>query len=334
LNKDEKGRFMRLFFLLLFILICLILISITVGAIPIPLGHILNEPLTKTETLILYDIRLPRVLVVALAGACLSMVGVFMQTITKNHLAEPYILGIASGASAGAVAAIILGIFNFLGSWHVYGGAFMGSCIAIAIVIYFVGYSNSPIKLILVGVGVSAFFSSLTTMIIYTSTNEAQIRSAMFWMVGSFSGIHWHDLPSIFGVTAFVTCIGFVFSKDLDVLLLGRREAQFLGQSVNKFYVFITISASLAVSVLVAKTGVIGFIGLIVPHISRKLVGVKHGYLLPTSALVGGILLIIADDMARTLFRPEELPIGIMTAVIGAPLFIHIILKTYDKERL
>jgi iron complex transport system permease protein len=325
---------MGLFFLLILIISSLILISITLGAVTIPLGHIFNKELTKTQTLILYDIRLPRVIVVALAGACLSMVGVFMQTITKNHLAEPYILGIASGASAGAVAAIILGIFNFLGSWHVYGGAFMGSCIAVAMVIYFVGYSNNPIKLILVGVGVSAFFSALTTMIIYTSTNEAQIRSAMFWMVGSFSGIHWHDLPGILGVTVFVACVGIVFSKDLDILLLGRREAQFLGQSVSRFYIFITVSASLAVSVLVSKTGVIGFIGLIVPHMSRKLVGVKHGYLLPTSALVGGIVLIIADNMARTLFRPEELPIGIMTALIGAPLFIHIILKTYDKEGL
>jgi len=334
LSKIEKRRFKRLFFLNLLLLISLIGLSTVVGAVTIPFDHILKQTLSKSEQLILFHIRLPRVIMVAFAGACLSIVGVFMQTLTKNHLAEPYILGIASGASAGAVSAIILGLFNFLGPLNVYGGAFLGACLAISIVIYYVGYSNNPVKLILVGVGVSAFFSALTTMIIYTSTNEAQIRSAMFWMVGSFSGIHWGDLTPVITVTLFMLLIGTLYSKDLDLLLIGKGEAQFLGLSVNRFYIFMTLASSLSVSILVAQTGVIGFIGLIVPHITRKWIGFKHRLLLPLAGLIGANLLIIADDIARVLFRPEELPIGIMTALIGAPLFIQMVLKTYDKEQV
>lgn len=332
LIRKEKKYFWSLFSFLLICLVVLIVISITLGSVKILFNDIINNNLSTTQKLILYRIRLPRILMVVLSGACLSVIGIFMQTITKNQLAEPYILGIASGASTGAVSAIVLGAFSFMKSYNVYGGAFIGSCIATGIVIFLVGNSDNPVKLILVGVGVSSFFSACTTMIVYTSSNEAQVRSAMFWMVGSFSGVHWNDILPLLVTTIFIFIIGITFSKDLNILLLGKSEAQFLGLQVKKFYLLITISSSIAIAVLVSKTGIIGFIGLIVPHIGRKFSSVKHEYLIPFSGVIGAILLVISDNIARTLFKPEELPIGIMTAIIGAPLYIHIILKTYKRD--
>ncbi len=285
------------------------------------------------DNFILYEIRLPRSLMVALTGAILSIVGIIMQTITRNPLAEPFILGISTGASAGAVSAIILGFFSFLGHYNVIFSAFLGSFIALFLVVFLNVKIKSSSQLILTGVGVSAFFSSLTTMIVYTSNNEAQVRSAMFWMLGSFSGVHYFEVKVALIALILLLVIVFIFHKELDLLLLGEESAEQIGLSIRKFQLSMIITSSLAIAVLVSNIGVIGFIGLIIPHIMRKFSGVKHRFLVITSALFGASFLLISDTLSRVLFKPEEIPIGIITGFIGAPIFIYII-KRLNKRSI
>lgn len=291
-------------------------------------GH-MASPIHET---VLLSIRLPRTLFAILSGAGLSLVGLAMQTITRNSLADPYILGISSGASTGAVCAIIMGYFSFLGSMNVSAGAFIGAILAMTLVILLVGRSSSPVKLILIGMGISAFFSAMTMMVIYSAHHEAQVRSAMFWLVGSLSGIQWTDLYGT-AVIVFITGLFLWLSRhDLDVLLLGANEAEQIGLSVKKMQLFVIIISSLCVAVIVAKAGLIGFIGLISPHLARMMVGPRHDRLIIFSWLIGSNILLWGDVLSRSLFRPEELPIGVLTACIGAPLFIWIICRQYGDE--
>ncbi|MDO5713362.1 MAG: iron ABC transporter permease [Tissierellia bacterium] len=282
----------------------------------------------NTSQMILFQIRIPRLLMAFLGGGILSFVGILMQTITKNPLAEPYVLGISAGASAGAVSAIILHWFSFFGAYNVYVGAFTGAWLATALVLGLQGKSRDPVRLVLMGMGINAFFTAATTFMVYSSKNEAQVRSAMFWTTGSLSGIHYQDL--IFPLLAFLLLAlicGFII-KELDLLLLGTKGAVELGLNIQKFQILIILISSFSIGILVAKVGVIGFIGLIIPHLTRRFVGVKHKHLLLFGAFLGGITLMITDTIARTIFTPNELPIGVITGLVGAPIFIRILSKT------
>ncbi len=286
-----------------------------------------------TADTVVWTIRAPRVISAFCVGAVLATSGLVMQTLTRNPLSEPYILGVSAGASAGAVSAIILGWFAFVGSGSVYVAAFLGAMLAMATVLLLLGKSNNPVYLVLLGMGVNAFFGAVTTLLIYSSNNEAQVRSAMFWLVGSLSGLTWRDAALIFGSMLVWLFLVALYRKDLNLLLMGRDTAQQLGLNVRQLqWLFICLS-SLVIAVMVAKTGVIGFIGLIVPHIAKRLVGPTHGIMLVLCSCMGGLLLTLADTVARSLFRPEELPIGILTAFIGAPLFVALIRKAYGGVR-
>ncbi len=301
------------------------LISLVFGAVDLDFD--IHNIMNSTDNFILYDIRMPRSIMVAVAGAILSVVGILMQTITKNPLSEPFILGISSGASAGAVSAIIFNTLSFLGNYNIIASAFIGSFIALILVVFLNVKSKTPNNLILTGVGVSAFFSSLTTMIVYFSRNEAQVRSAMFWSLGSFSGVNYSEVKVVIVELVILLLVTTLFNKQLDLLLLGENSAKQMGLSVRKFQLFIIGVASIVVAILVAHVGVIGFVGLIVPHIMRKFVGSKHRMLVLSSALFGASFLLVCDTIARMMFRPEELPIGIITGVFGAPIFIYIIMS-------
>lgn len=277
---------------------------------------------------ILMKIRLPRLLMAFFGGSVLSIVGLLMQSITKNPLAEPYVLGISSGASAGAVSAIILGWFSFFGSYNVYLASFIGAVIATLLIIVLQGSRQDTIRLVLLGMGVNAFFTALTTFLIYSSRNEAQVRSAMFWTIGSFSGVHYGDLVPVVISLILLLVFSHIIIKELDILLLGHKVAKNIGLNIVKLQISIIVVSALSTALLVSKVGVIGFIGLIIPHISRKIMGVKHKNLLWTCVFFGGMGLMITDTFARTLFAPNELPIGVMTGLIGAPVFIYILNST------
>lgn len=290
-----------------------------------------NATTSMTNTIIT-DIRLPRLIYSVLTGIGLSLVGLLMQTVTRNALADPYVLGVSSGASTGAVFAIIMGGLPFLGQYNTPIFAALGAALSIIMVLLCVGKSNSPVKLILIGMGMTGVFSALTMMIIYGAKHEAQVRSAMFWLLGSFAGIQWGDLPltSII-VTLFMLYI-YMFNQDLDVLLLGNHEAAQMGLSVKQLQLSIVIISSIVIATLVSKVGVVGFIGLIIPHLARIVGGPKHRNTLLFSALIGSIVMIWSDVLSRALYSPEEIPIGVLTSLLGAPLFIWIIMNRYKHN--
>ena len=282
-----------------------------------------NATASMTNTIIT-DIRLPRLIYSVLTGIGLSLVGLLMQTVTRNALADPYVLGVSSGASTGAVFAIIMGGLPFLGQYN--------TPIFAALVLLCVGKSNSPVKLILIGMGMTGVFSALTMMIIYGAKHEAQVRSAMFWLLGSFAGIQWGDLPLTAIIVILFMLYIYMFNQDLDVLLLGNHEAAQMGLSVKQLQLSIVIISSVVIATLVSKVGVVGFIGLIIPHLARIIGGPKHKHTLLFSALIGSIVMIWSDVLSRALYSPEEIPIGVLTSLLGAPLFIWIIMNRYKHN--
>lgn len=290
-----------------------------------------NATASMTNTIIT-DIRLPRLIYSVLTGIGLSLVGLLMQTVTRNALADPYVLGVSSGASTGAVFAIIMGGLPFLGQYNTPIFAALGAALSIILVLLCVGKSNSPVKLILIGMGMTGVFSALTMMIIYGAKHEAQVRSAMFWLLGSFAGIQWSDLPlTAIIITLFMLYI-YTFNQNLDVLLLGNHEAAQMGLSVKQLQLSIVVISSIVIATLVSKVGVVGFIGLIIPHLARIIGGPKHKHTLLFSALIGSIVMIWSDVLSRALYSPEEIPIGVLTSLLGAPLFIWIIMNRYKHN--
>ena len=290
-----------------------------------------NTTASMTDTIIT-DIRLPRLIYSVLTGIGLSLVGLLMQTVTRNALADPYVLGVSSGASTGAVFAIIMGGLPFLGQYNTPIFAALGAALSIILVLLCVGKSNSPVKLILIGMGMTGVFSAITMMIIYGAKHEAQVRSAMFWLLGSFAGIQWSDLPLTAIIVILFMLYIYTFNQDLDVLLLGNHEAAQMGLSVKQLQLSIVVISSIVIATLVSKVGVVGFIGLIIPHLARIIGGPKHKHTLLFSALIGSIVMIWSDVLSRALYSPEEIPIGVLTSLLGAPLFIWIIMNRYKHN--
>lgn len=325
------------------LMLCLggsILLSVGFGSVYVSPGEaadviwrwIGGEAPTVPADTILRDIRLPRTLFAALCGVGLSLTGLVLQTVTRNDLADPYVLGVSSGASTGAVGAIVGGWFGFLGAYSVSAGAFLGAALSTALVVLCTGRSSNPIRLILIGMGVSAFFSAATMLLIYNAKNESQVRSAMFWLLGSLSGMQWSALvTTALAVGLSMACLWFL-RQDLDLMLLGEGEAEYLGMAVKKLQLAVVLISSAAVAVLVSKAGIIGFVGLIVPHMARSAAGPSHGRLILFSAVIGALVMVWADVLSRSLFAPEEVPIGVLTAFAGAPLFIWIVCRRYGSE--
>ena len=327
-------------FVLCLILCISLVTALQFGSKFVPLDQIIsalismidvNATASMTNTIIT-DIRLPRLIYSVLTGIGLSLVGLLMQTVTRNALADPYVLGVSSGASTGAVFAIIMGGLPFLGQYNTPIFAALGAALSIILVLLCVGKSNSPVKLILIGMGMTGVFSALTMMIIYGAKHEAQVRSSMFWLLGSFAGIQWGDLPLTAIIVILFMLYIYMFNQDLDVLLLGNHEAAQMGLSVKQLQLSIVIISSIVIATLVSKVGVVGFIGLIIPHLARIIGGPKHKHTLLFSALIGSIVMIWSDVLSRALYSPEEIPIGVLTSLLGAPLFIWIIMNRYKHN--
>lgn len=326
--------------LLTVILIVSMIIAIGFGSVEIETFAVINEIETflrgyKTDSpnsMIIFDIRIPRILFAAISGAILSLTGMLMQTVSQNYLADPYILGVSSGAGMGAVFCIITGVAQIFAPYGVYFGAFLGAALATIIVVRIAGTSNSPIKLVLIGMGISALFSAFTMLEIYGSKNEAQVRSAMFWLMGSFTGIQWAMVPVALTVLIMLTLFIWLFRHELDLILLGREEAQHLGLSTERMQQAVVLISSLAIAVTVSIAGIIGFIGLVIPHIARFIGESRHSVMLWFTSLIGAVVMVWADVMARSMFAPEEIPIGILTACLGAPVFMQIINRQYKDS--
>lgn len=342
-SLSNKKGFLFWVIALMIMLVSTIIIAIAIGSTYIEPGEVYKVLLSKltngaiysdvgnvmTQNII-WEIRLPRVLLGAICGAGLALCGVLMQCVTKNPIAEPYILGISSGASCGAVAVIVLGGMSSIGINSITTGAFVGSILSGVLVFAIgtrMGKTTSTTRLVLSGMAISTIFSALTNLLIYSAKNSNQAKTALFWTVGSLGGAKWDVLLFPFVILLIVIISGSVMSKSLDILLVGDDSAVILGINVKLIKSIILVLSTLLTSALVAVTGAIGFIGLVVPHICRTIVGSDHKKLITLSSLIGAIFLIASDVVARALFPPIEIPIGIITSLVGGPFFLYLISK-------
>ena len=251
------------------------------------------------------------------------------RLLQKNPLSDPYILGISSGASAGAVSVALLGLFGAFGFYALTGGAFVGSMAAIILVCTLSAGKEglTPTRLVLTGVAVSALFSAVTNFVIYNAKDETGIRTAMYWMMGSLEGAKWEYLPILGVVFTGVFLFLLSYSRALDTMLLGEQTAVILGVNIKRLRQALIILSSLLAGTVVSLSGSIGFVGLITPHIVRNLTGAGHRHVIPISAILGAIFIIWSDVIARLVVAPQELPIGIVTSAVGAPFFIYLLRK-------
>ena len=286
------------------------------------------EGIKESTKSIVWRIRVPRALLGLAVGASLTLSGISMQAFTKNPLAEPYVLGISSGASSGAVLAMLVGVYLPSGKMmSVALGAFLGSVVSIILVYALARTSGeiAPIRLVLVGVAVSAILRAFTNYLVYTAPAEAAVRQATFWMLGGLSGAEGKDvaLPLIVMAISFVLLM--IIAMPLNAMMMGDSSAVTLGVNVNLIRKILIFDSALLTSTAVAVSGCIGFVGLVVPHIVRSLVGSDHKKVIPLSLLGGSLLLIWADIAARMIMPPIELPVGIITALFGGPVFLWMI---------
>lgn len=281
----------------------------------------------KSSEAIVWNIRFPRVLLSAIVGAGLSLSGIAMQALTKNSLADPYILGISSGASAGAVAAMLFGFFSFFASYNTMVGAFCGAVAAIIITFKFATIKGriTSTQLVLAGIAVSAIFSATTNLMIFKQNNADKVKTALFWMTGSLGGTKWNYVIYVSAIFIICTIIFLILHTSLDALLLGDTTAITLGVNTRVLKIIIIVLCTLLTGAIVSVSGVIGFVGLVIPHITRTFVGSKHKRLMPAALLLGALFLIWSDVCSRVIVSPEELPIGVVTAFIGAPFFLWLL---------
>ena len=278
---------------------------------------------------------MPRVLLGAFAGMALAMVGVIMQATIQNPLGDPYILGLSSGASLGATFSILIGFSGVLSSFGAPLGAFLGALMA-SIFVYFlarIGGRITPFNMILAGMVISSICSSLTSLIIFLSKDNEGIRTVNFWMMGSLAGAEWSNIVLPIAISVIPLIYFFTQYRNLNLMVLGDETSITLGLNIEKHRKIYMILSSLITGVIVSVCGTIGFVGIMIPHIVRLIFGTDHKTLLPFSALVGAIFLIWADVIARCAITNMELPIGIITSVIGAPFLLWLMVKgTGEKE--
>ena len=275
-------------------------------------------PVERIVQGIVWEYRLSRALVAACCGAGLAVSGAILQALLRNALAEPYVLGLSAGASTGAVLVMLLGVGG--GVLGVSLGAFLGAVLAFAVVLPFLGSGGST-RIILAGVAASQLFNALTAYIVATAANAEQARSVMFWLLGSLAGVRWPDVWLAAGV---------VPAGLLVCLACGEDAAASLGVAVGPLRLLLLAVTGLITACLVSLVGAVGFVGLVIPHVARFLVGPGHGRLLPTCALIGALFMVLADIVARTLVAKQTLPIGVVTALVGAPTFAFILYRARE----
>ncbi|WP_127794822.1 putative F420-0 ABC transporter permease subunit [Agromyces sp. LHK192] len=288
-----------------------------------------TSPLTPLQDAIVWELRLPRVATAAAVGAGLAVCGVVMQAVTRNSLADPYLLGLSSGASVGAVLVLVLGVGVFLPV-----AAFIGALAALVATLGLARAAGdlSPTRTVLAGLAVSAVFGAITSLVIFWSATGDSYREILNWLLGSLAGTDWTSV-AISGIALVVIGIPLLASaRTLDAFAFGDTAAAALGIHVARSRMLLLGATALLTGALVSVSGSIGFVGLILPHAVRLVVGTRHRALLPLSALAGAVFLVLADTGARTLFDPRELPVGILTALVGGPVFALLMLRRSGRD--
>jgi iron complex transport system permease protein len=281
-------------------------------------------PLEPIDEGIIWNYRLSRAAVAACCGAALGLSGVVLQSLLRNALADPYILGISAGASTGAVGVAILGFGGGLLTLPL--GAFLGALVAFGLVsLLAVRAGRGTSAIILAGVAGSQLFNALTSFIVTKAANAEQARGIMFWLLGNLSGVRWDDVRLALPVSLLGLLVCLWHARALDAFTFGTESAASLGIPVRRVYAVLIGMTALMTAVMVSMVGSIGFVGLVIPHAARMLVGVRHGVLLPASALTGAVFMIAADIVSRIIIPGQVLPIGVITALVGAPAFAMIL---------
>lgn len=296
------------------ILVAALVAALVFGPAHVPLADLVRSP-------IVWDLRLPRALLAVLVGGSLGVAGASLQSLVRNPLADPFLLGLSGGAGLGAVLAIAL---HLGGPWALPLAAFAGALLALGLVfrLGLVGGAElDPRVLLLGGVAVGAFTGAVTTAIV-SLAEASELRNAYLWLWGGLSSASWATVRLIALYVPVPLFVLLAAARPLDLLVLGEESARYLGTEVAATKRRVYLAASLLTAAAVAVAGVIGFVGLIVPHVGRGLVGGRHRVLLPASFVIGAILLVLADTLARIAVAPRELPVGIVTALVGVPLFV------------
>lgn len=328
-----------------FILVCFLAlivccgISLTVGdydigfieAYRIVLDHLRGnigvDRISVLKDYIVFDLRLPKIVVGVIAGFALSICGVAMQSLLKNPLADPYTTGVSSGAGFGATLAIVMGASIATSEYAIVINAFIFALIPTVAIIFVSKLKNaSPTTMIMAGIAIMYLFNALTTIIkLWGDPNS--LSAVLEWQVGSIGGLEWKDIPLMLAMTIAGYIIIQLSARQLNVLATGEENARALGLSVNRMRTALLALTALIAATVVSYTGIIGFIGLVAPHISRIIIGADNRYLVPSSALFGATLLIAADIVGKTIVAPGVLPVGVITAFLGAPMFLWLIIR-------
>ncbi|MGE0542891.1 MAG: FecCD family ABC transporter permease [Dehalococcoidia bacterium] len=288
----------------------------------------IDVSVTPQQDAVLWNIRLPRILLAALVGGALALAGAVLQGVFRNPLADPSLIGVSSGAAVGAVAAIVAG-FTLFGLASLPVAAFTGGMLAMLAVYAFARQDGRTevVTLILTGIAINAIAGAATGIFFFLA-DDTQLRTIVFWTLGSLGGATWR---SVWAVLPFIGAGMLVlpfWGRQLNLLVLGEREARHLGVNTESMRFLLVALAALIAGASVAVAGVIGFVGLVVPHIIRLIAGPDHRLLLPASTLAGAVLLLLADLAARTLVLPRELPLGVVTALAGGPFFLWLLHRT------
>ncbi|MFD6895080.1 FecCD family ABC transporter permease [Rhodococcus sp. NPDC060086] len=312
------------------VLITVMIAAISLGPVTVPWDHVLKAFIDNDipYASLVRDVRAPRVLVAALVGAALAVVGAVMQAVFRNPLADPGITGVASGAAVGAVAVLVTGT-SILGAATLPIGAFTGAAITtlVLLIVARVRRDTSPVTFVLVGVTIGSFCSALTAALVANAPEDSAVRSVMFWINGDLTARTWNDVALCAGPILLGTAVLLSRHRTLDTLLLGEGTATSMGIDVRRQQLVLLLTGAAVTGAAVAVAGVIGFVGLVVPHAVRLLLGSRHALLLPASMFTGAAFLVLADLGARLLFDPVILQTGTVAALIGSPVFGYLVLR-------
>lgn len=300
-----------------------LLVSLALGSVPVPIGQLGSILRGTTDSLhhaVVWELRLPRALTAFVAGGMLAVAGALMQVLLRNPLADPYVLGVSGGAAVAALSAIMLG----LGGPWISGGAFIGALLSMFLVF---GLAHgrggwTPTRLLLTGVVVAAGWSALISFLLAVSPNQS-LRTMLFWLMGDLAGAGGPGWSTAALLLALIAAMA--LARNLNLLARGDLQAKALGVQVARLRLTLFFLASLLTAGAVTLAGSVGFVGLVVPHLLRLLIGADHRVLLPAAMLAGGMLLMLADTLARTIIAPQQLPVGVLSALIGVPVFLFLL---------
>jgi len=310
------------------------LFALTVGAYDLTIGAIMDMlfpfSVLREETQlargVLLDIRIPRVLLAACVGAGLSLAGVMLQVLLRNVLADPYILGVSGGASVGALICIATGLSAV--SLYAQPIAAFAGALLVVVIVYILGFHGRQAEhtLLLSGVMLGAFLSAIILGIV--TTMDQSVRNALFWLVGYLGNATPQEIRIVLPTVVVLSAISIAYGGKMNLLALGKDSAEYLGVSTRSLRAQLFVLASLLTAIVVSFSGAIGFVGLIVPHVCRMITGPDHRILLPAAMLTGSIFMILADIVARSIIAPSELPVGAVTAALGSPVFLYMLLRS------